>query len=362
MINFGYNCLPDQKEQKQLSEQQNSEKYFSFSLPKLSPSDFILLFISFILFCISGMPLPLVSTAATILAAPLYAVFSHKTGNVFRLSAPISAFIITFIGNIIVFKNFAGALGVLLSAGMAFAIFISVCKKAECSKTSAVIGCTIVFILYIAVSFLVLWAQGVISLKIISEFMNEYYELLRETIIQDQKMNSGPFDTKISESDLNILIEYIFFNLKTLIPSITIIICLISSYISASLLNPFAKLFNDSKMLEGKKYEITLSYASVIVYFIASLFMLFAGNSAAAYGFRNIAYIIAPGLMLCGIKQIGEVLAKRGFSKFAICIAKICSVFIAFLFLNIGVTVLILLGMFYTTNTSRTGGSSGKNI
>lgn len=109
MINFGYNCLPDQKEQKQLSEQQNSEKYFSFSLPKLSPSDFILLFISFILFCISGMPLPLVSTAATILAAPLYAVFSHKTGNVFRLSAPISAFIITFIGNIIVFKNFAGS-------------------------------------------------------------------------------------------------------------------------------------------------------------------------------------------------------------------------------------------------------------
>ena len=104
-------------------------------------------------------------------------------------------------------------------------------------------------------------------------------------------------------------------------------------------------------MLDGVDYSVSVSGIAIIVYFIASIGGLFS-SGAAYFGFRNITYILSPALMLCGIKQIGDFFGSKGMNKSAAVILQAIACVIALFSGNLGTTVLIMLGMFYSSKNS----------
>lgn len=347
---FGYNHIHDENnkpDREPFTEGANftPDGTESKKAKMLSPKDAVTLLAAFILFCASGIvPLPFALLFA-VAAAPLYTAFSAKMGNRFSFLPPVAAFIVS----IIITRSAASSAGVFLAAGMAFAMLGAVCKNPENPKTSAVIASTVVCLLYAALTLLLFMLENGIETEQLKQAFEQSFNSLKEIFIQIYgSIDFSAFDIEISESELAAAAEQMAFQVKTLFPAICVIYGLLISYISASLLRPAAKLLKAESMFDGKLYEISLSPFAVVVYFISSLGMMLFGGSAA-YGLRNVTYILAPGFMLCGIKQIGAFLKGKGIPPMGTAVIQLAAVSLSVMFGNLGVTLLIILGMFYTT-------------
>lgn len=324
----------------------------------IEPGNLFLLLLSTILFSASGILTFPFSIVAAMIAAPIYSVFSYKIGNRFSFLPPIIAFVIS----LVVTGSISSSLTVLLAAAMSFCVMSALSHNPMKAKTSAVIRSTVAFIAFFAAQIAVFVISNDISSQgALADAINRYFDSVKELVT---KMYSAGLEQAFANSEfsklsgieapspetLGIYIDAMIYQAKATLPATITLWMMGISYLSCSLLRPFAKLFGARDMLEGKIYSITVSGVCLVAYFVASLGMIFS-NGPDAYGFRNAVSVLSPCLMLCGIKQIGEFL-KLKIPSSAIFIIKIASVFAALVLGSLGTTVLTVLGMYYATHGS----------
>lgn len=319
----------------------------------LTPFDLLLLLICTVLFITSGTGGVGIQIAATLFAAPLYAVFSYRIGNHFSFFMPLVSSVICFV----VTKSVFAAMAPLLITAMSYCILNAVNTNPLRPKTSAVVGGTVSIIVYLAICLFV--ATEVMDLFSIKQLMSEIksiFDTKKPEIIQ---MYSETYallpqasGTAFSPEMLESYLDYVFYQFSATLPAIITIYAMLAAYVSASLLGPLSRLCHVRTLVNPATYGISLSYASVIVYFISSLGMVFAPDAAAA-GFRNITYIISPGFMLCGLKQVGTICQGKGMSRFTSNVFKVLAFIASIVLGNLGTTVLIIMGMYYITKNTR---------
>lgn len=339
----------------QSTQEQNNQQNDSHIV--IGPGNMFLLFLSTVLFTASGILAFPFSMVAVVLSAPLYSIFSYKIGNRYSFVPPILAFVIS----LIVSGSVASSITVILAAAMSFCIMAALGRSPEKAKTSAVIRCTVAFIIYLIAQIIIfVISNDITSQGAFAEYINNYFDSVKELITQ---MYSSGFEQLLADSELSnisglkaispetltLYIDAMIYQSKAMLPATIVLWMLGISYVSCSLLPPFAKLCGARNMLEGKIYSITISGICLITYFIASLGMIFS-NGPDSYGFRNIVSVISPCFMLCGVKQIGEFF-KTKIPRSAILVLKIASVLAAFVLGNLGTTLLTVLGMYYATHT-----------
>lgn len=322
----------------------------------LDPGNLFLLFLSTILFIASGvLPFPL-SVVAAVVSAPMYSVFSYKIGNRFSFLSPLVAFVISLVAT----GSITRSLTVVLAAAMSFCITSALMHSPLKAKTSAVIRCTIAFIVFFAAQILVFVISNDISSQgALANVVNAYFDTVKELVTTTytsgfEQSFAGSEFSKLSGFEvpsaetLNLYIDAMIYQAKVTLPATLTLWMMVISYLACSLLRPFSKLFGARDMLEGKVYSVTVSGVCLVAYFVASLGMILS-NGPSSLGFRNIVSVISPCLMLCGIKQIGEFLRTK-IPASAIFIIKIASLFAALILGSLGTTALTVLGMYYTTH------------
>jgi hypothetical protein len=176
--------------------------------------------------------------------------------------------------------------------------------------------------------------------SIFSDMENYTYNVYSE-------MAKAGVDSGLSDSELKVLASQLTSSTRALLPAVAAICFMIFSYISASLLSVFARLFGAKSMLDGTNYEIRLSSISTTVYVLCWL-GAFLGTGTVAIACRNITTILTPALALCGVKQIGEFLISRGKPKYFATLMQIISIVAALLFADIGISILMMFGFFHT--------------
>lgn len=337
-------------------ENGNKNRLYQIKTITLGPRELWLLVISFILFVASATcPLP-IAIAALIVVPPVYAAFSYRIGNNFSLLVPIVAFLLS----LIITRDISYALFVPLAGAMSFSILRASNSKEKGAKTAAVAGCTIS-----AAAFLLL--ELVIAIKIKESFtskelfnaINLYFNTAAEAFSNSVLEYSGIISSTLPAAKAELFepsaikksVAAVFFMTKMTLPAIITVYCMITGYISASLLGPVSRICGAREMLADTDYTIKLSRIAIVVYFVTSIGGLFA-SGAAYFGLRNITYILSPALMLCGIKQIGEFFSAKGLSKGARIALQILLTAIAFTAGNLGTTILMLMGIYYTSKNA----------
>lgn len=324
-------------------------------------------------------------------AAALLLVISFKFGMYFLPLPPAIAFVVCFTAT----ENYLCALPMLFALMLAFAMHLSLRTKDQ-SKTRSVLFATLACILFLAFLFfgdaimqdlspngLLLQIDGLFDQSV--EAFLSFYDSLHNAgsdlspdrvliLLQDAMASVGTpsylltyvwsmlanglyaltaAGAEFTHDQLAAMLRDVLFQAKAILPALAVIFSLLVSYLSVSLLKPLSKLLRVPEMIRKEPFEITLSVFTVIAYFISFLGMFYA-FSPVSYGFRNFSYILAPGLMLCGVKQAAGFFAQKGFSKPAIVLIDAAILFIALLTGTLGSTVLIILGMFYATKSKKT--------
>ncbi|MBR5528378.1 MAG: DUF2232 domain-containing protein [Clostridia bacterium] len=316
----------------------------------LTPFDLILLLLSVILFTASGSASVPAGIVALIISSPLYAVFSFRIGNHFSFFVPLVATVICYI----ITGSIAKALFPLLATAMAYSILRAVNMRDTYSKTSAVTGCTVAIVIFLAAQlFIATEISQAFTVRQLFDSAKTYFETAKSEFISayTSLLTEMPDQAKALEPDmLSEYLDYVFRSFTATLPATITIYAMMTGYISASLIIPLSAICKADNMLDKNSYGIKLSYISVIVYFISSLAMLFT-SGATSIGFRNISAILSPGLMISGVKQIGALCESKHISRPIANLAKAGAVILALIFGDLGTTVLIVLGMYYTTKS-----------
>ena len=342
----GYTLCPD--EEFDGKEKQTDDKpELHVKTVRITPFDLLLLVISLVLFCTAAIDKSYFSIIALILSAPIYSVFSYRIGNHFSFLIPLLAFIIGFA----VTKNAVQPATVVLGAGISFSTLraVNVCR--DRAKSSAVAGSAVSAVIYAFVALIALKLQYGISpsdlLSQLTSALDASKIQLVEVLSSMEPANLGY--TELRASDIPALVDLVIEQLLTSLPAVLLLGAMTVGYVSATLTRPIARLCGAEKMFDGVRFEVRLSTVSVFVYFICSLLAIFS-DGAFGYGLRNITSLLSPGLLLCGLKQIGDIFRSRNFSKSAIPIVIIAALFIAIILpAGLGDMILTILGIFYCT-------------
>lgn len=341
----------------------------------LTPKDFVLCAFMLVLFSACGIADSGTALLIALPTAALYAAFCCKHSMLFNTVLPFLGFVV----GICVSHSGYRAAGALLAGILAFCLFATVSgETVHGAKTASITRCT-----------LALWGYSLFLLLIYRLFhedfsLTEQFNALFDTLEQtfrtalEASYNSPALTDTVEQvlgtaapimpaaeelvptsEQISEYISALFLQMRYLVPA-TITVCfLMLSYLTASLFKLFCNLFGVKEPFRERPYEITLSSLALLCYFIASLGALFAGG-ALGICFRNLSYILSPGFMLCGLKQIGVFFEQRGLSRGAIAVIRIVACILVLFSGNLGTTVLILLGMLYTMNTElRKRGDSG---
>ncbi len=311
---------------------------------RITPYDLLLLIVSLVLFCTAAIGKDYFSVIALILSAPIYAVFSYRIGNHFSFFVPLVAFIIGFA----VTKSAVQPASVIFAAGISFSILRAVNTCHDRAKSSAVAGSAVSAVIYAFVALVAAKLQYDISPSdVLSQITNALKAGLVETL---GSMDPSAFGyLGFEAADIPALADLMIEQLLPYLPSVLLLGAMILGYIAATLTRPLAKLCHAEKMFEGVRFEVRLSTVSVFVYFICSLLAIFS-NGAFGYGLQNITNLLSPGLLLCGIKQVGDIFKRRNFSKSAIPVIMIAAVAVAIILpAGLGSMILTILGIFYCT-------------
>lgn len=341
----------------------------------LTPIDLILCAILLALFSLCGIVSVGNVLAIALPTAALYAAFCCKHSMIFNTALPLFGFIV---GLCVAFDGYR-AVGALLAGILAFCLFGALSNESiRGAKTASVTRCT-----------LALWGYFLFLLLIyrlfhedfsLIETFNGFFDALEQywiTAFETSYAASDFTDTveqvietanplfALSDSviptteQISETISYLVLQIRYLAPALLTVCFLMLSYVTASLFKLFCNLFRVKEPFRDRPYEITLSSVALLCYFVASLGALFAGGKWGVC-FRNLSYILSPGFMLCGFKQIGVFFEQRGLSRGAVAAIRIAAGVLVLFSANLGTTVLILLGMLYTMNTElRKHGGSG---
>lgn len=325
-----------------------------FPVKELRPTDLVFSFVLLFLCTACGV---LDSVSTVFLAAPtaaLYAAYCLRRKSFSLLFSVCGA-----LSSLIVTMNGYRAAGALFAGLLAFCLFDAVSgEDKRRAKTSAVARCTVSlwgYVLLLCLIFRLFHPEFDFSAAI----NNAFSQVEKESLSQLSALYSMPGfsdallgalpDNTVTLESLSDAVRYTVLQTKYLSPALLTVLFLTLSYPTASLFKGFCNLLKVREPFAGVPFEITLSSVSLFCYFIVSLGMLFARGNAYLYC-RNIAYILSPGFMLCGVKQIGAFFERRGLSKAALRAIQTGGTVLAVLLGNLGTTILILLGMLYTLN------------
>lgn len=334
-----------------------------FPVPSLkemgfTPWDYILIVILLVLFTLCGSASVAGALLLSVPTAALYAAFCCRKGHRFSFALPVTGAIL---GLLVTFNGYA-ALGSLF-AGMLARCLTSAVRdpQTRSAKTAAVTRCTLTH-----------WGYLLLLLGLYCFFnpdfsltgqVTAFFDGLEQIFLDQaaQLYNDPQFSQLLGQmypgealtpAAFDEMISYTVRQMRYLCPAVLTVVFLIFSYVEASLFRLLCKPLHAEEVFGGKRFEITLSSWALFCYFIASLGMLFA-RGTSYYCFRNLSYVLSPGFMLCGLKQIGAFFEKRGLPAPVLKLIQTACCGVAFVTGNLGVTVLILLGMLYTMNTER---------
>lgn len=319
-----------------------------------TPTD-IVLFVLLILLCtICGVADAVSTVAVAAPTAALYAAFCCRRKNYSLLPS-----VCGFLASLVLTANGYRAAGALFAGLLAFCLFSAVwAEDKRRAKTSAVARCTAALWGYVGLLCLIFRLfhpefdfYGAIETyfaQVEKQALDGLSALYSAPEFADTVLKTLP-EKAVSLGTLSDAVHYTVLQMQYLSPAILTVFFLTVSYLAASLFKGFCRLLKIVEPFQNVPFEITLSSVSLFCYFIVSIGMLFARGDAYLYC-RNIAYVLSPGFMLCGMKQIGAFFARRGLSRAAIRALQAGGTVLAVLFGNLGSTVLILLGMLYTLN------------
>ncbi len=322
---------------------------------QLSPKIFVLSALLLFLMIFSTTGNPVVSAVCISVAVPVFSVLSHMLGNRLFLTIPGIAFVAgLFIGGI------NQALNVLLISAMSYALSNAIITKGREAKSSAIARCTVISVIFTVISFVIsVYIRKLFTIHEFFDVINRIFDMVKaqtvasyESIFELYSRNG--IDTALSVADFEKVTEVLVFQTKTVIPAVYVIVLTVFSYITVSLVSPIAKLTGNRDMIPGKKFEVTISMWTAVIYFVSSIAILFASGSAD-FGFRNITYILTPPLGLCGLKQTIVFFRKKDVPDFACHLIAAALLAVALFLGDIGVSVLVIAGMFYATSPENRG-------
>ncbi|MBE6572017.1 MAG: hypothetical protein E7656_07205 [Ruminococcaceae bacterium] len=315
---------------------------------KITPFDLFLLLLSAILFCTVAIDKSYLAVIALVLSAPIYAVFSYRIGNHFSFFIPLVAYIIGFA----VTKDSVGPAAVIFAAGTSFSIMRGINYCPDRAKSSAVAGSAVSAVICAFVSLLALKLQYGISPKDLLSQLQGYIDTVKPQLIETiSSLEPATLGYAAFEpGDIPKLVDAMAEQTLYMLPAMLVLLAMTVGYISASLTRPAANLCGAPKMLDGVYFEVRLLPISVFVYFICSLLAIFS-DGAFGHALNNISYLLSPGLMLCGLKQVGVIFRRKNYSKAALPFIMAAALVIAALLpAGLGTTVLIILGVFYCSH------------
>ncbi len=342
----GYTVCPDE-EFNGGEEQGSTSPELNIKTVRITPFDLALLLASLVLFCTTAIDKSYFSVIALILSAPIYTIFSYRIGNHFSFFVPLVAFIIGFA----VTKSAVQPASVIFAAGMSFSILRAINTCPDRAKSSAVAGSAVSAVIYAFVALVAAKLQYGISPSDVLSQITSALDVSKAQLVETLgSMDPSAFGySGLDAADIPALVDLIIKQMLTSLPSVLLLGAMVAGYISASLTRPLAKLCHAEKMFEGVRFEVCLSTVSVFVYFICSLLAIFS-DGAFGYGLQNITNLLSPGLLLCGIKQVGDIFKRRNFSKSAIPVIMIAAVAVAIILpAGLGNMILTILGIFYCT-------------
>ena len=337
-----------------LTKEEIEKRGFEIRTIKFTPFDLLIALVSLMLFTVSGCGMGVLSVLALVVSAPLYAVFSYRIGNNFSFFIPLAA----LVASGFITKDPLMPLGTLLATAMSYIMLYCVNNRRDASKTSAVVGCCFAISIYLVAAFIVSDIMGKISARELLSIIDEVFGGMEAYAYEmySEMANIG-FDLGLTDVELKNAAKQFALSSRSLLPSVAIISFMLISYASASLLPLTAKICGAKKMLSDTKYEIKLSKISVAVYLVSWL-MAFIGTGVFGYTFRNITAILAPALSLCGIKQIGDFFVSKGMPKVAAFLIQTVSIVAALTLGDIGLSVLMMFGVFHTLKEPATRGNA----
>lgn len=343
----GYTLYPDEEFDSSKNNRGDEQPSLNVKTIRITPFDLGLLLFSLVLFCTAAIDTGMLSVIALILVAPIYAVFSYRIGNHFSFVIPIIAYIIGFA----VTKNAVLPTTVILASGISFSILRAINTCPDRTKSSAVAGSAVSAVLYLFAALVALKLQfGISPSDVISQIVSTLdasKAQLAETLGSVDPSTFGY--SEIEASDIPALVDMLTSHVLVSLPSVILMGAMILGYISTTITRPIAKLCHAQQMFDGTRFEIRLSKISIFVYFTCSLLAIFSGGGVG-YGLQNITNLLSPGLLICGLKQIGDIFLNRNYSKAALPIIMIVAAFIALILpAGLGSMVLTLLGIFYCT-------------
>ena len=317
---------------------------------KITPFDLFLLLLSAVLFCTAAIDKGYLALIALVLSAPIYAVFSYRIGNHFSFFIPLVAYIVGFA----VTKDSVGPTAVGFAAGTSFSIFRGINYCPDRAKSSAVAGSAVSAVISGFAALVAMKLQYGISPKDLLAQFQGYIDAVKPQLIETiSSLEPATLGYAAFEpGDIPKLVDAMAEQTLYMLPAVLLLSAMILGYISASFTRTAAKLCDAQKMLDGVRFEVRLLPVSVFVYFICSLLAIFS-DGAVGHALNNISYLLSPGFMICGLKQVGEIFRRRNYSKAALPFIMAASLVIAALLpAGLGTTILVLLGVFYCSRSN----------
>ena len=342
------------------SEENGEKRKIPFEIQKrtivLRPSDILLLMLLLLLHTLCGVTHFFGTVLLSVPTAALYAAYCCRSRR-FSLLLPV----VGFVTALLVTANGYRAAGALFVGLLAFCLFDAVSSEDKRrAKTSAVARCTLAlwgYVGFLCLIFRLFHPEFSFTAAIDSAFDGAEAQALSQlkTLYDmpelSELLQSGMYGKTVSFETLSEAVHNAVLQTKYTSPAVVTVIFSVLSYLTASLFKGFCRLLREDRVFGGVPFEIALSSVSLFCYFIVSLGMLFARGDVYFYC-RNLAFVLSPGFMLCGIKQIGVFFEKFRLPRVALGFIKAGCVAAALLLGNLGSTVLILLGMLYTLNGS----------
>ena len=312
---------------------------------KITPFDLLLLVISLFLFCVCAIDITGTGILALFIVAPLYAVFSHRIGGNFSFLIPIIAYIISFSTT----KDSVAPTIIIFAAGTSFSILSGIFNCPDRAKSSAVAGSVFSAGLAVLAALLAAKVQYGINPSEIVAQLEAFLDASKEQTLQF--MSSVDVSTLgytgYDAAETAALTSAFYDQAIYVMPTAILLAAMIFGYFSVSFTRPLASLCNAKEMLSDIKFEVRLTYTSVIVYFVCTLLTIFM-TGKTAFVLSSLLTLLSPALMLCGAKQIRGFFTRKNYSKVAAVLMTILAVVvICILPMGLGSTVLGLLGLYY---------------
>jgi|GEM_PF-1613113 len=281
---------------------------------------------SFLLSVLSSLSagLPLVPEASACACAGCFAVAA--------LASPSKAHLVVIPAATLCAFALSGSISQAIVAIAPFLIGVSIAYSARArdGRTGAIIRCDIILFVVVIVAAAAEYyiANGTLASSAVVNSIKEFFDSIEKEVVDmfDKagiyESYSGFFDASsyTKEQLLTSLAKDAVFSLKVLSPAIIITALNIISYVSTAFFSVVSRTSKTEIAIPGGKWRVIPSTVSAwmflisfTVYFVISLMASFTGAAATGistfasvveYAALNVALILVPAMLVCGIRGL----------------------------------------------------------